>query len=316
MTNKSNNNGRGYEYIFLIFLEEEIRKIRKALIEKNSSFYASQKAWNKLSSIMQNNLTKSAKSAIKKIFELEPLMLENDNGLLTLRIQQDNKGEKGDVRDIIINRNNINWEIGLSLKHNHFAVKHSRLSHSLDFGKEWFNSKCSDQYWQEVNPVFEYLKEEKIKQTKWNNLSSKAEDVYIPLLTAFINEIKSAYAKDKNLPRKMAEYLLGKFDFYKVISIDKQEITQIQPYNLHGNLNKSSKTKTPKIIIPISSLPTKIKMIDFKDNSNNTVELYMDNYWTFSFRIHNASTFVEPSLKFDIQVCGMPTTVISINCCW
>ena len=44
--------------------------------------------------------------------------------------------------------------------------------------------------------------------------------------------------------------------------------------------------------------------------------MFMDEGWQFSFRIHNASTKVEPSLKFDVQIVGMPTTIISINCMW
>ncbi len=35
-----------------------------------------------------------------------------------------------------------------------------------------------------------------------------------------------------------------------------------------------------------------------------------------NFNIHNASTIVEPSLKFDIKIEGMPTSIISINCSW
>ena len=42
----------------------------------------------------------------------------------------------------------------------------------------------------------------------------------------------------------------------------------------------------------------------------------MDEGWQFTFRIHNASTLVEPSLKFDIQIVGMPTAIITINCIW
>ena len=49
---------------------------------------------------------------------------------------------------------------------------------------------------------------------------------------------------------------------------------------------------------------------------NNAMELYLDGGWQFSFRIHNASTKVESSLKFDIQIIGMPTTIISIDCRW
>ena len=42
-----------------------------------------------------------------------------------------------------------------------------------------------------------------------------------------------------------------------------------------------------------------------------------DNGWQFSFRIHNASTFVEPSLKFDIQLIGIPIEVdVKFNCKW
>lgn len=42
----------------------------------------------------------------------------------------------------------------------------------------------------------------------------------------------------------------------------------------------------------------------------------MDGGWQFSFRIHNASTIVEPSLKFDIQIIGMPVTILTINSTW
>ena len=42
----------------------------------------------------------------------------------------------------------------------------------------------------------------------------------------------------------------------------------------------------------------------------------MDGGWQFSFRIHNASTIVEPSLKFDIQFVGEPTSVSVIRCKW
>ena len=101
-----------------------------------------------------------------------------------------------------------------------------------------------------------------------------------------------------------------------MISIDRKNITQIQTYNLHGTLNKPSKIRKPKLTIPIVNLPTRIVNIDFKPGSKNTVELYLDNGWQFSFRIHNASTKVETSLKFDIQIIGMPTTIISIDCKW
>ena len=84
-------------------------------------------------------------------------------------------------------------------------------------------------------------------------MEEKDSKVYVPLLNAFEAEIKNAYLKDKNLPRKLVEYLLGEYDFYKVISIDSQQMTQLQTYNMHGTLNKSAKKQKPKKIVHIST---------------------------------------------------------------
>lgn len=316
MSVQSNNQGRAYEYICLLTLYDEINKIRKANIVKNSAFYAAENAWNLISEQLKNTLKYSAMAAVQTIFDMEPMILEQTEDLLQLKIQTDNEGVVGDVRDIVISRQDVQWEIGLSIKHNHFAVKHSRLGSNLDFGKKWFNISCSDNYWNNIKPIFNYLIEERNKNTKWNELPAKEKDVYIPLLKAFVDEIKLSYSKDSSMPQKMVEYLLGEFDFYKIISIDCKKVTQIQTYNIHGQLNLATKDTKPKIEVPIASLPTRIVSLDFKPNSSNTVELYMDGGWQFNFRIHNASTYVEPSLKFDIQIIGMPATIISINCKW
>ncbi len=316
MSNSSNNQGRAYEYICLLTLEKEINKSRKAVIEHNSSFDAAQNAWFSIDEALKETLQKSANAAIDTIFDMEPLILEDGNDQLDLKIQKDSEGESGDVRDILIIRRNIQWEIGLSIKHNHFAVKHSRLSPSIDFGQKWFGVSCSDTYWDSVNPIFAFLKEQKKNGLRWSELDDKENDVYIPLLKAFIDEIKSSYKDHPDITKKMVEYLLGEFDFYKVISVDNKRTTQIQTYNLRGTLNQPSKAQKAKISVPVSALPTRIISLDFKPNSTNTVELYMDNGWQFSFRIHNASTKVETSLKFDIQIIGMPATIISINCSW
>ena len=110
--------------------------------------------------------------------------------------------------------------------------------------------------------------------------------------------------------------LATSYDFYKVVSVDAKRITQIFTFNLRGTLNQASKTTQPETSIPIAKLPTRIIDIDFKPKKKNTIEMFMDEGWQFSFRIHNASSKVEPSLKFDVQIVGMPTTIISINCIW
>lgn len=316
MSTQSNDKGRAYEYIFLQTLYDGIETIRPAKIVENSSLYAARRAWNAIDSGTQEVLKISAKAAVATLFDLEPLILELGEGCLELFLQPDSKGEVGDVRDIILARKDIRWEIGLSIKHNHFAVKHSRLAKQLDFGARWFGIPCSQRYWLDIAPIFDYLSAEKANSKKWRELPSKEDDVYIPLLKAFIAEVTAANAACKEVPKKLVEYLLGEFDFYKVISVDSKELTQIQAYNLRGDLNRSAKKRTPKIVVPRSALPRRIVSLDFKPGSSNTVELYMDGGWQFSFRIHNAATLVEPSLKFDIQIIGMPATIVSINCLW
>ena len=186
MSSKSNDQGRAYEFVCLLTLEEKIKKLRPVNIIK--IVVTPQQNVHGALYPMRCKETYKASSyvAVDKIFELEPRIVENNNDILELLIQTDAKGKKGDVRDILIIRHNIQWEIGLSLKHNHFAVKHSRLSRRLDFGKEWYGIPCSQDYWNGVKPIFDYLIAEKNKHTKFNELTDKENDVYIPLLTAFI----------------------------------------------------------------------------------------------------------------------------------
>lgn len=319
MSSKSNDQGRAFEKACLVALGEIIVKFRnyeKVFFEKNSSFEAATRAWNNTDGDFQDTIMKAARAMAKKLADLEPIMIENDDETIVLKIQKDEEGEKGDVRDILIIRGESGWEIGLSVKHNHFAVKHSRLSPSIDFGKKWYDIPCSETYWDAITPIFNYLKSEKDNGAKWSDLPDKDDNVYIPLLNAFMEEIKRANSVDPAFPRRMVEYLLGEYDFYKVISIDSKKTTNIQSFNLRGTLNQASLTKKPNIDIPIAELPDEFVAIKFKKNSSNTVELYLNNGWQFSFRIHNASTKVEPSLKFDIQFAGMPIEIILISCQW
>lgn len=319
MSSKSNDQGRAFEKACLIALGETIVKFRKngkVVFECNSSFDAATRAWKNTDENFQNTVLKAARAMADKLVDLEPIMIENDGETIVLKIQKDEEGEKGDVRDILIIRGESGWEIGLSVKHNHFAVKHSRLSLSIDFGDKWYGIPCSKTYWDSITSIFTYLKEQKNQMKNWSELPNKDGDVYVPLLNAFMEEIKRANSVDPAFPRRMVEYLLGEYDFYKVVSLDSKKTTNIQSFNLRGSLNLASRTKKPNINIPIAELPDELVAIKFKKNSANTVELYLNNGWQFSFRIHNASTKVEPSLKFDVQFEGMPTEIVLISCQW
>lgn len=316
MSANSNDKGRAYEYAWMNALYEALKNARGTRIISNSSYDANKRAWSVMSDEVRDLLEVSANAAVATILELEPRMMENDGDELSLMFQKDDAGTKGDVRDIVIKRDSIRWEVGLSIKHNHEAVKHSRLSHALDFGKEWFDIPCSEAYWSAVKPIFDRLNAEKRNDRKWSDLGDKESAVYIPLLNAFMDEVKRANSTDPSMPQKMVEYLIGTKDYYKVVSRDGKRLTIIHTFNMHGTLNKPGKGKISAITVPFVELPTELIKIKRKTGSNNTVEMYLNNGWQLSFRIHNASTNVEPSLKFDVQFIGMPVSVLNIECRW
>lgn len=316
MTDKSNNQGRAYEYAWITTLYDTLKSITKPVIENNSSFDANRRAWDSLSEALQKTLRTSAEAAVDTIIELEPNLTENNPQQLLLSPQRDGEGRLGDVRDIIISKKDKNWEIGLSIKHNHEAVKHSRLSAKLDFCREWFGRSCSDAYWKEINPIFEKLAKYKQQGLNWSDIKDKSTSIYIPLLQAFINEIKRVEQSETNFARKMVEYLVGISDYYKVVSKDFKRMTMIHTFNMHGSLNQNFGEKISAISVPLVELPTRLVAVEFRPNSENTVEMYLNNGWELSFRIHNASTKVETSLKFDIQFMGMPLTILNIECKW
>lgn len=314
MSDKSNNQGRAYEYACIVSLENQIKNLNKNVkILKDSNFETLYKTWQLINLNEQNIYIQSAVAMCEAIFDREPNILDSNDEII-LSSQPDNAGKNGDVRDILIQRKNISWIIGLSVKHNHFAVKHSRLSKELDFGDKWYQIPCSNKYKQDIKWVFEFLQNNKGKF--WRDIENKDEIVYKLILMAFKNEILEQYDKNKDIPKLLVEYLIGKFDFYKIISLDNKKITQIQSFNLHGTLNQNSNLNKPKIIVPIASLPTRIVNFDFKPNSKNTLELYLDGGWQFSFRIHNASSKIETSLKFDIQIIGHPANLVVVDCIW
>ncbi len=125
-----------------------------------------------------------AKAALKIIERLEPKMSDY-TGDLVISLQTDSKGQEGDVRDVIITIDK--WEIGLSCKHNHEAVKHSRLSDTIDFGKDWFGKSCSQEYFDDVRNVFLPLR--KIRDESkaagnpalWSDIPDKEQNCYVPV---------------------------------------------------------------------------------------------------------------------------------------
>lgn len=279
---KQTESGQNWEYALAWELAKMLTPTQR--IADGTKTAKLKSAFSSLADETQSALLAASQKAVR-------FLKENDNRLgnaQSVLLQSNSKGRAGDVRDIIVSAGNN--AVGISAKHKHKAIKHSRLSSKIDFGKEWYQNPCSQDYWEEVQGVFENLNRR--KGQKWSSLEDKEQTIYQPLLAAFLREIK----RGAN-PTEMMRYLLGTEDFYKVIK--EAKTVEIQSFNITGTNKWGRQIRMPSSII--QAIP--------KEASRTAIIITMDQGWQLSFRLHNASSKIEPSLKFDIQLIGIPQTL-------
>ncbi len=309
--------GKAFEYAILISAYKILSETTQVNIVEDSSLNIARQCFELFDKNSQDKYILSAISGINQIILLEPRLQHSQsaNEALELQIAPDNFGVRGDVRDVLFIRSKQKWEIGISAKNNHRAVKHSRLSGKLDFGLEWFGINCNKGYFERINPIFEELRNLKSEDVAWRELKNKADRFYLPILVSFKNELLLLNKQNPGvIPTKLLRYLIGNKDFYKVIKRNKK--TEIYGFNFYGTLNKSSQKVKPTFHVSQLKLPTRIIEFDFKKASKDTLFLICDEGWSISFRIHNASSLVEPSLKFDINLIGQPPNLYSHHISW
>ncbi len=300
--------GKAFEYACLLCLYESLRHTQSVSIVENESYNIAKRYYEGVGEEMQSSLDQASVAALGAILRLEPRLKHPDgNEPLIISLQEDAKGKDGDVRDVLCIRQKNGWEIGISCKHNHKALKHSRLSNSLDFGAKWFGVPCSHDYFENIAPIFDFLAKKREEKALWRDLDDKEGTVYRPLMDAFKEEIMRLDAENpETIPAALIQYLVGRNDFYKIIADNSRKVSEIEGFNLNGTLNKASKLSKPETTIPKLSLPTCLLKIDYKKSSRNTILISCDEGWSISLRVHNASSKIEPSLKLDIQLKGIP----------
>ena len=214
----------------------------------------------------------------------------------SVSLQSDRVGQLGDVRDILLRTST--GDIGISAKNNHQAVKHSRLSNKIDFGKVWADCPVSRQYWDAITPTFDQMAKLRDEGIMFKDLPDKALTVYLPVLIAFEDEFRRLCESfGQPFISRVFRYLIGKHDFYKVMRQAKQRCVHIQSFNLEGTLSWGQKWK----------IPNQVEQIRRPLGSSNKILINFEGGWQLSFRIHNARSKVEPSLKFDIKFEGIAT---------
>jgi site-specific DNA-cytosine methylase len=179
MTSKNSRQmitGKSFEYALLIQFEEKLKDKTNIEVIKNSAFTVAKDCFGAVTDTERSEYLLSASFAINFLMDIEP-RLSNDIGkkdVLQLEILTDDKGKNGDVRDVLAIRVLQKWEIGVSAKNNHRAVKHSRLSSDIDFGEKWLGIRVSKKYFNTVTPIFQNLRKIREKSNKkklWNEPS-------------------------------------------------------------------------------------------------------------------------------------------------
>jgi hypothetical protein len=308
-------NGKAFEYALLTKFYDRLSLVTQVKIIGNEPLNRVTECFEKITLEEQNSFKIAASFAVNFLIDLEPRLSVaiSNKDFLVLEIVSDSAGKDGDVRDVLCIRDLQKWEIGVSAKNNHRALKHSRLSTRLNFGKEWVGLPCSKSYFDEINKVFSLLtsiRKEKPK-TKWAEVfKDKNEQIYKPILKAFRKEMLSLQKIDpENFAHNLVQYLVGNNDFYKIIKSKRK--VEIQAFNMNGSLNLSAKGRKPEFKITKIQLPKRLIELVFKKGHDNTLIAYFDEGWQISFRLHTAKSTVEPSLKFDINLISAPYNLFS-----
>jgi hypothetical protein len=257
-----------------------------------------------ISDTRRKSFMRAAEVAVKHILEKEQIS-HSESSDATITFNSDAAGQSGDVRDVLLHIGGR--VIGVSCKSNHEALKHSRLSGVLDFVRSWGLDPdgCSQIYWDAIRPLFDELtliRRDSNATALWSNLDQKPERFYWPLLDAWAAEIDRLCSiseeKSASVCREMISYLIGRNDFYKVICHGAHTV-YLQAYNFNGTLS-TRRTKYPDAIIAINK----------KNGGVYSKTIVFNHGYSINFRIHNASSRVEPSLKFDITAMGLPVNEV------
>lgn len=312
---KQTQNGKAFEYALLNSFLERLQVLTSVSVVESEPYKTAKKCFESFNQTEKGLYNLNASFAVNFLIDLEPKLSRgiDKTDILQLEIVSDKQGQIGDVRDVLAIRSLQKWEIGISAKNNHRAVKHSRLSNYINFGEKWLGFSCSQNYFTEIKPIFDELAKLRTasKATqKWSTLGDYHTSVYVPILNAFKKELLRLDEENPGIvAQKLVEYLIGNQDFYKVIK-GKNKV-EIQAYNLHGTLNVAFKDVKPKLKIQKLKLPNRLIEVVYQENSQTTLLVTLTEGWQISFRIHNASSRIEPSLKFDINLVSAPHTLFT-----
>ena len=323
MPRRSNTvTGKAFEYAMVRsavdFLTEHGVSTR---VEESPAYATTLSSFNALDAQDRRKNIAAAKAAIETIFPLEPNLQQAEaDDPIVISVQADARGQAGDVRDVLLTKRASGWEIGISCKHNHEALKHPRVTTDADFGTTWIGDPCSQGFLDEIRNVMETVRA--WQGSRWSDHADKHSEVYEPVLKAYISEIARLCEVDAEAPTKLVRYFFGTKDFYKAIARDNiahgsAGITEMMAFNLEGTLGKSLGAIRPLHPVRKVSLPTRLIEIGMKPGSSTTLIMTFNDGWSIKMRLHSADSKVKTTgLKWDVQLEGVPSGLFDQEKAW
>ncbi|MBC6406583.1 MAG: HaeIII family restriction endonuclease [Rhodobacteraceae bacterium] len=283
-------NGHAYEYAIASAFRERLG----CGIAKSAQLARAKDAYTKRKADFQRRIDSSAHGVCAFLVGVDQRLSQ----ARVLTLQPSASGKEGDARDIVMDCNGD--EVGLSAKHNHGAMKHPRLSGKIDFGKQWGGCAVSRQYWHAVRPIFADLEKKASQGVLFRQIKDKPATIYLPVLNAFEDELRRlCRIHGQGFIKGFFRYLIGRHDFYKVTCYSHRRQSAIESINMNGTLPWGTKWRVPE----------NIQSIARQQESQSTLLVTFEGGWQIKFRLHSASSRVEPSLKFDVGFLGMSRKV-------
>ena len=287
---KRQTNGRGLEHAFGLAVESylgvrvsgDIKALRR-------------KAYEHLGSEMREVFSKDARALLAHLLQLEGVR-QGECGW-SARYLGDAAARDGDVRDIVISKGDR--EVGISCKSNHKAFKHSRISPESSLRVAWRLSPLSDsdrRYVRELGRLFDDLESQPFD--RWLDLSARRKQVfYDACIAAFNKEIQRLIGEigDSEISSGLVRYFLGSKGYYKCVVSERGSFLQAFCFG---------RSAVARIL-----LPKRLVARDFPPGRHGVLHMHFDRGFSFSLRLHNASSNYERSLKFDIQALALPQSL-------
>lgn len=156
-----------------------IQKQTGATIIASSFSKLAESSYEKMNEKTKASFIKAADIALAHILEKENILVTSSTDK-KIEFRHDSAGKDCDVRDVLLYVGDK--ILGISCKHNHQALKHSRLSGKCDFIKVWGidTNGCSTEYWNKVKPLFAKLtklRKDSNRTMLWNDITDKPMNI-------------------------------------------------------------------------------------------------------------------------------------------